>query len=151
MVGLSRVSQRTNPDLTKPYVYPTSAGEGVTAYVIDTGIKLDHPDFEGRAVFGFKAKPNYGEDGNGHGTHCAGTIGSKTWGVAKKVQLVSVKVLSDSGSGSYADVLAGINWVANDVKNGKKKNVANMSLGGPKNQQLNDAMEGDYPDFALLA
>lgn len=154
--GLTRISQRASPDYSKPYQYVASAGEGVTAYIIDTGIKADHPDFEGRAVQAFKSDRNFRDyDDNGHGTHVAGTIGGKTWGVAKKTKLVGVKVLSGGGSGSWSGVIAGINWVAEQVKAaGGKKSVANMSLGGGKNQAVNDAVEAAVAagvNFAVAA
>jgi len=137
--GLTRVSQRTL-DLSKPYNYPDSAGEGIEAWVVDTGINVSLPDFEGRAVWAENfSGDGKKEDGNGHGTHVAGTIGGKEYGVAKKVKLFAVKVLGSDGSGSYSGVIAGINYVAEKATKGKS--VANMSLGGPTNKGLNDAVD----------
>ncbi|ORZ37262.1 peptidase S8/S53 domain-containing protein [Catenaria anguillulae PL171] len=141
--GLARISQR---ELKVPanYNYPDSAGEGATVYVIDTGVMVDHPEFDGgRATWGKTfCEGCADEDDNGHGTHCAGTIGSKTYGVAKKVKIVGVKVLDGQGSGSYSGVIAGIQWVAEQVKSsGDKKAVASMSLGGPKNDAINQAVQ----------
>ena len=85
----------------------------IEAYVIDTGVNIHHEEFEGRAVWG--ATIPYGdpdEDGNGHGTHVAGTIASKTYGVAKKAKIVAVKVLRSNGSGTMSDVLKGVEWAA---------------------------------------
>lgn len=96
--GLARLSN-SDPGSTT-YTYDDSAGEGTCAYVIDTGIYVDHPDFEGRAKFLSNQVDSDDTDGNGHGTHVAGTIGSKTYGVAKKTQLFAVKVLDASGSGT---------------------------------------------------
>ncbi|KAL1921728.1 uncharacterized protein VTP21DRAFT_10370 [Calcarisporiella thermophila] len=141
--GLARISHRkklTNSTLDK-YVYNPNAGKGVTAYVIDTGIFVKHPDFEGRARVGKTFTEDGDEDGQGHGTHVAGTIGSKTYGVAKKVKLVAVKVLNNSGSGTVSDIIAGIDWVVKDAKKGKnKKAVANMSLGGGASDVLDEAV-----------
>jgi len=129
--GIDRLDQRTLP-LSGTYSYWGSAGTDVYAYVIDTGIYVDHTDFGGRASWGFTAIPNEGfVDGNGHGTHVASTIGGTTYGVAKKVTLVAVKVLSNGGSGSWEGVVQGIQWATNDhVRRGKAHSIANMSLGG---------------------
>jgi cerevisin len=112
--GLARISHRPKLSLgtfTK-YVYDTDGGEGVTAYVIDTGINIDHVEFEGRARWGkTMPKNDVDKDGNGHGTHCAGTIASRKYGVAKKAQLVAVKVLGSNGSGSMSDVVDGVLYV----------------------------------------
>ena len=146
--GLVRLSHDKKPKcFDKSYGYPPSAGNHVNVYVIDTGINIKHKDFGGRAVWG-KTIPLDDEDidGNGHGTHCAGIIGSKTYGVAKKAKLVAVKVLSTSGFGSNSDVIAGVNWVVQQhkratmiaKKRGKPapKSVANMSLGGGRSLAL---------------
>ena len=109
--GLARVSHRDRLHLSTftKYAYDHNGGEGVTAYVIDTGINVDHEDFEGRAKWGKTIPKNdVDKDGNGHGTHCAGTIASRKYGVAKTAQLVAVKVLGSNGSGSMSDVVAGV-------------------------------------------
>ncbi|QFU85504.1 S8 family peptidase [Amycolatopsis sp. YIM 10] len=125
--GLDRIDQRNLP-LSKTYTYP-NGGEGVTSYIADTGIYMQHPDFGGRATSGYDFIDNdtNASDCQGHGTHVAGTVGSTTYGVAKATSLVAVRVLNCSGSGSYAQIVAGIDWVA---KNAKKPAVLNMSLGG---------------------
>jgi subtilisin family serine protease len=98
--GLDRMDQRDVP-LDGVYRYPDSAGQDVTAYILDTGIYVEHEDFGGRARFGWKADPTWSDsDKNGHGTHVASTVGGSSFGVAKKCSLVGVKVLSDTGSGS---------------------------------------------------
>jgi subtilisin family serine protease len=133
--GLDRIDQRNRP-LSGTYTYPTTASN-VTAYVIDTGIQYAHSDFGGRASFGFDAVGTGGVDCNGHGTHVAGTIGGSTYGVAKGVKLVGVRVLNCSGSGTNAGVIAGINWV---TQHAAKPAVANMSLGGGASTALDNAV-----------
>ncbi|KAL5382319.1 hypothetical protein PMIN06_009923 [Paraphaeosphaeria minitans] len=139
--GLGRVSHVEKGNTT--YAYDSSGGEGTCSYVIDTGILTSHPEFEGRAEWleNFTGD-GQDSDGAGHGTHCAGTIGSLTYGVAKKTKLYAVKVLDSSGSGTYAGVIAGIDYVTNDhpTRDCPKGSVANMSLGGGKNQAVNDAV-----------
>lgn len=136
--GLGRLSSSSSGSA---YTYDSSAGEGTTAYVIDTGINLEHEDFGGRATFGFSADESEA-DGQGHGTHVAGTIGGTVYGVAKKTSLVAVKVLDDEGSGTNSGVIAGIEWVATDAKKkGSSKTVANMSLGGAQSTALDAAVE----------
>ncbi|XBW34712.1 hypothetical protein QEN19_000279 [Hanseniaspora menglaensis] len=144
--GLARISHRDKLSLGSfnKYLYDSEGGDGVTAYVVDTGINVDHDNFEGRAVWG-KTIPYNDEDidGNGHGTHCAGTIGSKTYGVAKKADIVAVKVLRSNGSGTMSDVIKGVEFVATDhLKNGgnRKASTANMSLGGGSSPTLDLAV-----------
>jgi subtilisin family serine protease len=135
--GLDRLNQRDLP-LNRTYTYATT-GAGVNAYVIDTGIRRTHTQFGGRAVIGFDAVGDgqNTNDCNGHGTHVAGTIGGSTYGVAKTVRLFAVRVLSCSGSGSNAGVIAGVDWVtANHIKPA----VANMSLGGGVSAALDSAV-----------
>lgn len=122
--GIDRIDQRTLP-LDGDYKFNNN-GTGVTAYVIDTGIRLDHQEFAGRASFGFDSFGGTGNDCNGHGTHVAGTIGGTNYGVAKNVKLKAVKVLDCNGSGSTSGVIAGVEWVMN---NRTLPAVANMSLG----------------------
>jgi cerevisin len=138
--GLKRISSRDLP-LSKTYKYPDSAGSDVDAYVIDTGIKINHPEFQGRAVWGKTFAQDGDKDGNGHGTHVAGTIGSKTYGVAKNVTLIAVKVLDSSGSGSTSGVIGGIDFVAREARRKKRKSVANMSLGGGASAALDKAVK----------
>ena len=125
--GLDRIDQRALP-VDNSYTY-TATGSGVTAYVIDTGIRFSHQEFGGRATSGFDAiDGGSADDCHGHGTHVAGTIGGSTYGVAKQVNLVAVRVLNCQGSGSTSQVVAGIDWVTQDHDPGEPA-VANMSLG----------------------
>jgi cerevisin len=152
--GLARISHRKSLGFGNfnKYLYTEDGGEGVDAYVIDTGTNHKHVDFEGRASWG-KTIPSgdEDEDGNGHGTHCSGTVAGKKYGVAKKANVIAVKVLRSNGSGSMSDVVKGVEWAAishsNKVEAAKKKkdkkfkgSVANMSLGGGKSPTLDKAV-----------
>ncbi|WP_329110429.1 S8 family peptidase [Micromonospora sp. NBC_01699] len=142
--GLDRIDQ-VNLPLNNSYTYPNT-GAGVRAYIIDTGIRFSHSDFGGRAVTGFDAVDGgSADDGNGHGTHVAGTVGGNAYGVAKGVTLVGVRVLDNGGSGTYAGVIAGIDWVTADHDPGERA-VANMSLGGGFDQGVNDAVTRSIAD-----
>ncbi|MEV4654628.1 S8 family serine peptidase [Micromonospora sp. NPDC049301] len=134
--GLDRIDQRNLP-LNSSYTYPNTASN-VRAYIIDTGVLYGHNDFGGRAVSGFDAVDGgSADDCNGHGTHVAGTVGGSAYGVAKGVQIVGVRVLNCQGSGTNAQVVAGIDWV---TANAVKPAVANMSLGGGANSSIDTAV-----------
>lgn len=138
-------------------MYDSNGGAGVDVYIIDTGINIHHVEFEGRASWGKTIPTNdVDEDGNGHGSHCAGTIGSRKYGVAKKANLIAVKVLGSNGSGSMSDVIAGVAWaseqarlkaeaaraeVAATGKTAHKGSVGNMSLGGSKSPSLDTVVD----------
>lgn len=135
--GLDRIDQRGLP-LDGSYTYP-NAGSGVHAYIIDTGVRTTHAEFGGRAFHGRDTvdEDNDATDCNGHGTHVAGTVGGSSYGVAKDVRIVGVRVLSCSGSGTWTDVVEGIDWV---TANAIRPAVANMSLGGGANATVDAAV-----------
>ncbi|KAF3920679.1 Oryzin [Orbilia brochopaga] len=157
--GLDRISHKgyTGPvkggpddvDIGSNYKYEydeSTAGAGVTVYVIDTGVRTTHTEFQdsrgkSRAEWGFNSVDKSWSDGNGHGTHCAGTIAGKTYGVSKNAHIKAVKVLNAGGSGTYAGVVAGMDWVAKDAvgNNTVNRAVASMSLGGGKSDAINQA------------
>lgn len=152
--GLARISHRDALSFGNfnKYLYSEDGGEGVDVYIIDTGTNINHVDFEGRASWG-KTIPqgDKDEDGNGHGTHCSGTVAGKKYGVAKKAHIKAVKVLRSNGSGSMSDVVKGVEYAAEQhleqvsiAKKGKRKgfkgSAANMSLGGGKSSILDQAV-----------
>lgn len=153
--GLARISHRDSLTFGtfNKYLYSADGGEGVDVYVIDTGTNVDHVDFEGRATWGKTIPQNDADiDGNGHGTHCSGTVAGKKYGVAKKAHIKAVKVLRSNGSGSMSDVVKGVEYAAEShleqveaTKKGKGKkgfkgSAANMSLGGGKSTILDQAV-----------
>lgn len=147
--GLDRIDQRALP-LDGSYVYGAD-GFGVTAYIIDTGIRISHSEFGGRAAVAYDALGGTGLDCHGHGTHVAGTVGGATYGVAKGVKLAAVRVLDCNGSGTTSGVIAGVDWVG---KNAAKPAVANMSLGGGASFSLDTAVKNAIASgvtFALAA
>jgi subtilisin family serine protease len=134
--GLDRIDQQSLP-LSTTFSY-TSTGAGVTAYIVDTGIRLTHTQFTGRVSSGFDAiDGGSADDCNGHGTHVAGTVGGTTVGVAKAVSLVAVRVLDCGGSGTNAGVIAGVDYVAATTA---RPAVANLSLGGGASTALDAAV-----------
>jgi subtilisin family serine protease len=140
--GLDRIDQANMP-LDKSYAFPqpmpNGGGYKVKIYVLDTGIRITHKDFDGRAEIGTDTVNDgwSGLDCHGHGTHVAGTAGGWMFGVAKYSTLVSVRVLDCLGDGTTNGVLAGIQWV---TKNSGGKGVANMSLGGPASPAMDNAV-----------
>ena len=166
--GLARVAHRESLSFGNfnKYLYAHDGGKGVDVYVIDTGANIEHVDFEGRASWGAtipEGDPD--EDGNGHGTHCSGTVAGAKYGVAKMAHVKAVKVLRSNGTGSMSDVIKGVEFAAkshfsqvSDAKQGKRKgfkgSVANMSLGGGKStilEQTVDAAVDAGIHFAVAA
>lgn len=148
--GLDRIDQRNLP-LNNSYTY-TPTGQGVTAYIIDTGVLGTHNEFTGRMAAGYTAI-NDGRgttDCNGHGTHVAGTVGGTTYGVAKKVTIRPVRVLDCNGSGSTSGVIAGVDWVTSNHSSGTPA-VANMSLGGGVSSALDAAVNNSISDGVTYA
>ncbi|KAG0240561.1 hypothetical protein BGW41_006822 [Actinomortierella wolfii] len=141
--GLDRIDQRTDR-LDGKFHYPESAGENVTVYVIDTGVNIDHEDFEGRASHGpiFLPGTDDVEDHNGHGTFVAGVCCGHVFGVAKKARIVSLKTLDDSGAGRLSHVLAAVEWVVQQhLRQGSgAKSIINLSLGAEHNDPTNAAI-----------
>jgi subtilisin family serine protease len=144
--GLDRIDQRNLP-LNGTYVY-NYTGSGVDVYVFDTGIRLSHSEFGGRAYAGYDAFGGNSYDQNGHGTHVAGTIGGRTYGVAKGVRLYAVRVLNAQGSGSISGIISGINWAINH--HGSRPAVGNMSLGGGASTSLDNAVRNAINDGIVM-
>ena len=152
--GLARISHRDGLSFGtfNKYIFAEDGGEGVDVYIIDTGTNIHHVDFEGRASWAATIpKGDEDADGNGHGTHCSGTVAGKKYGVAKKANIRAVKVLRSNGSGTMSDVVKGVEFAAEahlkslkDAKAGKRKSfkgsAANMSLGGGKSPTLDKAV-----------
>ncbi|MDX3745829.1 S8 family peptidase [Streptomyces sp. AK08-02] len=147
--GLDRIDQAALP-LSGTYTYPDTAGAGVTAYVIDTGVRITHSQISGRATNGYDAVDgdNVAQDGNGHGTHVATTIAGSTYGVAKAAKIVAVRVLDNAGSGTTAGVIAGIDWV---TANHSGPSVANLSLGGGASTSLDTAVSNSIASGVTYA
>ncbi|XP_011672062.1 uncharacterized protein LOC115918348 [Strongylocentrotus purpuratus] len=136
--GLDRIDQANLPlDDSYDSTKRGTNGAGYNVYVIDTGINPTHNDFGGRAVTAWSAMAR-SEDCNGHGTHCSGTVAGTEYGVAKGVNVYGVKVLNCFGSGSWSDVIAGVDWVS---ASGARPAVASMSLGGGYTDSLNEAVK----------
>ncbi|MFF0066392.1 S8 family peptidase [Streptomyces sp. NPDC005279] len=147
--GLDRIDQSALP-LSGTYTYPDTAGSGVTAYVIDTGVRITHKQISGRASYGYDEVDgdSTAQDGNGHGTHVATTIAGSTYGVAKKAKIVAVRVLDDDGSGTTAGVIAGVDWV---TANHSGPSVANLSLGGGASTALDTAVKNSIASGVTYA
>jgi len=142
--GIARTSHKGGLDqggLRDEYFHDANGGAGCDAYILDTGIYTQHNDFEGRATVGANFVDNNPSDQNSHGTHCAGTVGGRLYGVAKGVTLIAVKVLNAQGSGSYAGIIQGVNWVTTQYTNRGRPGIASMSLGGPQDGGMCAALQ----------
>ncbi|KAF7422197.1 subtilisin-like serine protease [Pleurotus ostreatus] len=150
--GLARISSPTTVEgpaagLNFTYTYAPPAGEGVDVYVVDTGkifqdfgVFTNHTQFGGRARWGATFGSYKDADGHGHGTHCAGTVAGSTYGVAKAANIIAVKVLSDGGSGSVADIVSGLNYVLDSYQASGRPTIVSMSLGGGRSTPLDNAV-----------
>ncbi|MFD5743630.1 S8 family peptidase [Streptomyces massasporeus] len=147
--GLDRIDQPRLPR-NLMYSYPDTAGKSATVYVIDTGVRITHTEFAGRARHGydFVDRDTNASDGNGHGTHVATTIAGKTYGVAKQSKIVSVRVLDNNGAGTLSGVIAGVDWVT--VRRVRPA-VANMSLGAGVSTSLDTAVRNSIASGVTYA
>ncbi|CAI6333281.1 unnamed protein product [Periconia digitata] len=146
--GLGAISHKSGS--SSSYVYDSTAGAGTYAYVVDTGVLTTHSEFEGRATFGYNAVGGSNSDTLGHGTHVAGTIGGKTYGVAKKTNIVAVKVFS-ANTGTTSVILDGFNWAVNDIRSKGRAGVSaiNLSLGGGSSSTWTNAIQAAYTNGVL--
>ncbi|KAF9459646.1 serine protease [Collybia nuda] len=137
--GLARLSSSTKLTDQNPS-YNSAGGAGVDIYIVDTGVMTTHAQFGGRARWGatFGGYPDV--DGNGHGTHCAGTAAGSQYGVAKAANIIAVKVLSDAGSGAVTDIVSGINFILNSARASGRPSVACIPLGGGASTALDNAV-----------
>ncbi|KAK8085927.1 alkaline protease (oryzin) [Apiospora phragmitis] len=147
VASLARISQSQPLEYSDgDYLYDSSAGEGITVYVIDSGIYIDHPDFGGRAYHGYNAidRNTNSHDDNGHGTNVAGIVASETYGVAKKAELVAVKVLDSQSWGTWSGIIDGMQWAADDAKYRRRnvgRAVINMSIQSDRVDAMNEMLD----------
>ncbi|KAF3217692.1 Basic amino-acid permease [Orbilia oligospora] len=142
--GISELSNQASN--TSTYYYDSSAGEGMYAYIIDSGINFSHEEFEGRAELGYNVLKHLNNtDTSGHGTHVSGTVAGKTYGVAKKANLVNVKVFQGRKT-STINIFDGFNWAVQDILEKNRTNVAviNMSLTTKTSKAFNAMVDSAY-------
>ncbi|KAJ1303238.1 hypothetical protein OPQ81_011436 [Rhizoctonia solani] len=144
--GIARVSRKTrlprNSKVDKlHYVFERKpSGAGVDVYVLDTGVNTQHIDFGGRAKWGATFGPYKDADGHGHGTHIAGTVAGKQFGIAKAASIIAVKVLGDDNAGWNSDLVAGINWATQRAMSTQRPSVINISIGSPSDAAVDAAV-----------
>ncbi|EAU82213.1 serine protease [Coprinopsis cinerea okayama7 len=143
--GLQRITQpgrlasQSTSSANYNFTYDASAGAGVDIYVVDTGVQTSHSDFGGRARWGV-SYVSESTDGNGHGTHCAGTAAGTRFGVAKRANIIAVQVLNRSGSGATSGIVSGLQWVLNQARASGRPSVVSMSLGGGASTATDNAV-----------
>ena len=147
--GLDRIDQQSAP-LSGSFTYETT-GSTVDAYIFDTGIKPDHNEFIGRIRPGFNsitagAAP---DDDNGHGTHVAGVVGGTRYGVAKGINIIPVKVLDKFGTGTFTQIIAGIDWAI--AHHTTRPAVGNVSISGEIAVSLDEAIKRAITDGIVIA
>ncbi|KAJ9089646.1 hypothetical protein DSO57_1010596 [Entomophthora muscae] len=151
--GLARLSSATRlPDNSQlwSYNYDPSAGDGIDVFVVDSGIKIDHPDFQGRALWGANFINSVNLDEHGHGTHVAGTVGSTTYGVAKSSTVIAVKVLDAQNRGTVSGFIAGVDWAIRNKRNGRGC-VMNLSLVSGRSDAFNSAVRAAVNSGCVVA
>jgi subtilisin family serine protease len=153
--GIDRIGERAL-QLDGTFTYPSGGGNGVDAYIIDTGVQTTHNEFSGgRAIWGANYADNSNTDCNGHGTHVAGTVAGTIYGVAKRATVIAVKVLTCAGSGTNQGVIAGVDYTVTSRRNrGNRPSVANMSLGGGASAALDQSVSSAIASgisFAIAA
>ena len=152
--GQKRTTTSSPQDVVAAFAHDSKWGSGVDAYIVDTGVRCTHTEFTGRCIWGTNTAGGSNTDVNGHGTHCAGTVGGTTYGLAKSSTIIAVKVLGDNGSGTTAGVIAGVEFVATNSKSRGRPSVANMSLGGGFSTASNNAVDAAVKEgtsFAVAA
>ncbi|KAL2913832.1 hypothetical protein HK105_206711 [Polyrhizophydium stewartii] len=127
-----------SPDLT--YSFQHNPGAGVDVYILDTGIRTSHAEFDGRAVFGATFSDDGPDDGQGHGTHVAAIVAGSTFGVAKAARVVAVKVMDNSGKGAASQTIAGLEWIVHAAAS-NRTSIINYSVAGAKSAALTAAFE----------
>lgn len=144
---MNRISQRGLP-IRDTYFYDSKAGEGVEVYVLDTGIRLTHSEFGGRAWWGTSfVGGNDRGDPNGHGTHVAAIVAGYKFGVAKRARVIAVRVLDADSKGAWSTVMKGVEWACKSIKSRGKPAVINMSISGSKSDALNSMINGAIKNY----